>query len=87
VTSGGIICNECASLEKREGNALIYSPAFDIIDVFRFFISKPIETFGKVSLKADVVHEIRTIISEYISRYLGVDALRTRTGQAEQFTL
>ncbi len=87
VTSGGIICEECVSLEKREGNALIYSPTFDIIQVFRFFISKPIETFGKVSLKADVVHEIRTIIAEYISRYLGVDVLRERAGQAEQFYL
>jgi hypothetical protein len=68
------------AIEKREGNALIYSPSFDIIVVFRYFLSKPIETFGKVSLKKEVVHSIRTIISEYISRYLGVDVLKDSIG-------
>ncbi len=76
VTSGGIICGNCAAEEKREGNALIYRPAFDIIDVFRFFLTKPLDTFAKVSLKNDSIQTVRSILAEYISRYLGSDALR-----------
>lgn len=75
VTSGGIICADCAAKEKTEGNALIYRPAFDIIEVFRFFLSRPLDTFAKVSLKREVIESVRTIISGYIDRYLGSSAL------------
>ncbi|MBR0400799.1 MAG: DNA repair protein RecO [Mogibacterium sp.] len=76
VTSGGIICAKCAAGEKTEGNALIYRPAFDIIEVFRFFLSRPLGSFAKVSLKGRVAETVRNIISDYISRYLGSDVLR-----------
>jgi DNA repair protein RecO (recombination protein O) len=75
VTSGGVICEDCANREKTEGNALIYSPAFDIIDVFRFFVSRPLSTFEKISLKPGVNETIRSILADYLSRYLGTDVL------------
>jgi DNA repair protein RecO (recombination protein O) len=70
-----VICEECANREKREGNALIYSPSFDIIDVFRFFVSRPLSTFEKISLKPGVNETIRSILADYLSRYLGTDVL------------
>ena len=76
ITSGGIVCEECAAREKTEGNSLIYKPSFDIINVVRYFSDKPLEHFEKVMLKSDVSEEIRTIISEYIDRYLGINVLR-----------
>ena len=75
VTAGGIICDECAEIEKREGNALIYRPSFDIIDVFRYFQSKPLSTFEKVTLKGSAEGMIKKILAEYTERYLGVDVL------------
>ena len=76
VTSGGIICGDCASREETEGNALIYRTSFDIIDMFDYFLSKPLELFEKVSLKPEVSDTVRTIIGAYIDRYLGADVLR-----------
>ena len=76
VTSGGIICTDCAAAEKTESNALIYRPAFDIIEVFRFFLNRPLNNFAKVSLKGNVAETVRGILSDYISHYLGSDALR-----------
>lgn len=75
VTSGGIICDDCANTEKMDHNALIYKPSFDIIDVFRYFQSKPLNTFEKVTLKDDVSGMIRKILSEYTGRYLDADVL------------
>ena len=75
VTAGGIICDDCANTEKTERNALIYRPSFDIIDVFRYFQSKPLSTFEKVTLKDDVSGMIRRILSEYTGRYLDADVL------------
>ena len=80
VSSGGIICPDCAEEEKREGNSLIYQPDFDIIDVFRYFTSKPLKTFEKVDLRPKVRREVREILADYTDRYLGVDALRSLKG-------
>ena len=80
VTAGGIICDECANKEKTEGNALIYNPSFDIIAVFRYFQSRPINTFEKVTLKGDVSGMIRRILAEYTGRYLDADVLSSTTG-------
>ncbi|MBQ6440617.1 MAG: DNA repair protein RecO [Mogibacterium sp.] len=80
VSSGGIICPECAEEEKRAADSLIYKPDFDIISVFRYFDSKPIKTFEKIDLKLGVRSEVREILSEYTSRYLGVDVLRPTRG-------
>ena len=80
VSGGGIICPECAQEEKRAADSLIYRPEFDIIDVFRYFESKPIKTFEKVDLKPEVRKEVRELLADYTDRYLGVDALRSFQG-------
>ena len=59
---------------------MIYRPGFDIIDVFRYFESKPIKTFEKVDLKPEVRKEVRELLADYTDRYLGVDALRSLKG-------
>lgn len=76
VTSGGIICSDCAHEEKTARDSLIYEPLFDIINVFVYFDSKPLETFEKIDLKPEVSGMVRTILAEYIERYLGTDVLR-----------
>jgi len=77
VSGGGIICPECAEEEKRAPDSLIYRPGFDIIDVFRYFDSKPLKTFEKVGLRSGVRNEVKEILADYTDRYLGIDVLRT----------
>ena len=59
---------------------MIYKPSFDIITVFVYFDSKPLKTFEKIDLKPEVLTEVRTILAEYIDRYLGTDVLRQSIG-------
>lgn len=80
VTSGGIICDECAKEEKTHANALIYKPSFDIIAVYIYFDSKPLKTFEKIDLKPEVSKQVRSILAEYVERYLGTDVLRQGIG-------
>ena len=80
VSSGGVICEECAAEEKTNANALIYKPSFSIIDVFVYFDSKPLKTFEKIDLKPEVSREVRGILAEYVDRYLGADVLRQQSG-------
>lgn len=76
VVHGGIICDECAKEEKTNPNSLIYQPSFDIISVFGYFDSKPLKTFEKIDLKPEVSRTVRTILADYIERYLGTEVLR-----------
>ncbi|MBQ6314905.1 MAG: DNA repair protein RecO [Mogibacterium sp.] len=75
VSSGGVICEDCANREKSDGDALIYRPTFDIIDTLRFFMTRPLSTFEKVNLKKETADSFGQIIAEYTSRYLGADIL------------
>ena len=75
VSSGGVICPDCADEERQGGHALIYKPSFDIIDVFRYFETKPLQTFEKVTLKKEDAAVIREILANYTERYLDADVL------------
>lgn len=80
VSSGGVICKDCAEQEKTSGNALIYKPDFDILSVIRYFYTKPLRTFEKAGLRAEVSTEVRNVLADYIDRWLGVDVLRKTMG-------
>jgi len=75
VSDGGVICED-RERKIDDEHSLIYKPTFDIIDVLRYFIDKPLEQFEKVSLKPEVTDTIRKILGEYIDRYLGVGILK-----------
>ena len=75
VTSGGVICHDCAGIENQGGSALIYRPSFDIIEVLNYFESKPLKAFEKINLKEEDAKVVRDIIANYTERYLDVDVL------------
>lgn len=81
VSSGGVICPDCADIENQGGSALIYKPGFDIINVMRFFESKPLKAFEKIELKKEDAKVVREIIANYTERYLDVDVLRKSDGE------
>ena len=59
---------------------MIYQPDFDIIDVFRYFTSKPLKMFEKVDLRPQVRRVVREILADYTDRYLGTGVLRASGG-------
>ena len=83
VSSGGIICEDCAQIERQSGTSLIYRPSFSIIDVFRYFESKPLSTFERIDLKEEDAKTVREILSNYTERYLDVNVLGITAGSEE----
>lgn len=75
ISSGGVICEECIEREKSTGNSLIYSPSFDIIEVLQYLMDQPLDRFGRVGLKDTISQDIRRILGQYVSCYMGVDTL------------
>ena len=85
VSAGGIICEECAQIERQGGHSLIYRPSFSIIDVFRYFESRPLATFEKVELKEEDAKTVREILANYTERYLDVNVLGITKGSEEYY--
>ena len=85
VSAGGIICEECAQIERQGGHSLIYRPSFSIIDVFRYFESRPLATFEKVDLKEEDAKPVREILANYTERYLDVNVLGITKGSEEYY--
>lgn len=80
VSSGGVVCPDCETEERGLDFALIYKPALDIIEVLRYFESKPLATFEKVSLKKEDAQAVKEIIASYTERYLDADVLSNLNG-------
>ncbi|MDD5822945.1 MAG: DNA repair protein RecO [Firmicutes bacterium] len=75
IPAGGIICRDCVEQEKKNGESLIAEPSFDIVNVVRYFLDKPISQFERIVLKPKVSEELGVIVSRYIDYYLGVNVL------------
>ncbi|MBR2674142.1 MAG: DNA repair protein RecO [Mogibacterium sp.] len=81
VSSGGIVCPECAEVENQGGASLIYKPSFDIINVLRYFESKPLKAFEKIDMKKEDANAAREILANYTERYLDVNVLGKPYGE------
>lgn len=75
VNAGGIVCESCEDLEKRNGESLIFEPSFDIVSVLCYFYDNPISRFEKITLKPKISLELKGILSAYIRYYLSTDVL------------
>lgn len=75
ISAGGVLCDDCAREEKKEGDSLLLQPSFDIVNVLRYFVKNPISRFEKLTLKPQASMELRKLLSEYIKYYMDIDLL------------
>lgn len=76
VSAGGILCSDCAEREKSDTDLLIFQPDFDIVEVLRYFLDKPVSYFSKLLLKDGVSEELEILIGKYLDYYLGANVLK-----------
>lgn len=78
IMDGGVICDECYLARQREGNSrLIYNIDFDIINILKFFIKKPLSEFRTLALNSEMAVEIKEIVKEFISYHLDINNLKS----------
>ncbi|MEG0923886.1 MAG: DNA repair protein RecO [Anaerovoracaceae bacterium] len=80
VAQGGMICKECAKNNRNQDNdTLIYRVDFGIVDILKYFVKNPLESFGKIALEEKVSGELQTIIKSYMSYYLDIGKLKSES--------
>ena len=82
VADGGIICREClkkkaAEEERNRTGQLIYTPEFDIVNITKYFLKKPVSAFDAVALEDGVSREMQRVVREYISFYFDIGRLKS----------
>ncbi len=86
VGDGGIICDSCmtatesGTAHKENGEKLIFTPNFDIVDVLKYFLDQPFEVFEKLVLKQKYSEEIREILRKYVQYYPGIELSYDKLG-------
>ena len=82
IQDGGIICREClkkkaAKEERNRTGQLIYTPEFDIVNITKYFLKKPVSAFDAVALEDGVSREMQRVVREYISFYFDIGRLKS----------
>lgn len=78
VKDGGILCGECLVQNRNEGNsALIYNVSFDIVNILKFFMKRPLSDLRKLALKGELLNGVQDIIKSYISYHLDINKLKS----------
>lgn len=72
VTDGGIICQDCTRDES-----LIYPVSFDIIDIFKYFISNPLKKLENIALNEETGRLMQQMIREYAAYHLDASNIKS----------
>lgn len=78
VKDGGIICSACIDEHQNEGNSgLIYNMNFDILNILKFFMKRPLQDLRNLALKGDRLIGVQDILKSYISYHLDINKLKS----------
>lgn len=74
IRDGGMICGKCG---EKSDDTLIYQPKFDIVDILKYFVRRPMDAFGKIALEDDTAKALQKIVREYMSYYMDIGILKS----------
>ncbi len=78
INLGGLLCEDCfEKLNEENGEILIFTTKFDIINVIDYFAYNPLKSFRKIALKEEDAIQLQNILRQYISYHLGVEHLKS----------
>ena len=76
IADGGIVCEDCRTLEN---DSLIYKIDFGIIDILRYFLDNPLESLAKIALEENVCKRIMKMMTDYARYHFDFEELKSET--------
>ena len=78
VREGGMICEKCLkNMPNTANDSLIYELSFDIVDVLKYFLNNPIQSFQNLRLAEEKQIIIKSLLRTYLSYHLDLGALKS----------
>lgn len=80
VKNGGILCEKCfAQKGKNENHALIFPVNFVIVDILKFILASPIQSFENLAMGADSLRTLKQVIKSYVAYHLDISNLKSES--------
>lgn len=76
IADGGVICEDCHTLEN---DTLIYKIDFGIINILKYFLDNPLESLAKIALEENVCKKIMKMMTEYARYHFDFGDLKSET--------
>ncbi len=76
ITDGGTLCEACKAL-KGNKERLIYETDFDILNVIKFLIQKPLSQLENLALGDSTLEKIKMILKDYAVCHLDIGGLKS----------
>lgn len=77
VTSGGMVCAECKDALLKEGETLIYTVKFDIVNVLKYIRKNPLRAMERLALNQEVLGPLMEIIKKYAEYHMDIGKLKS----------
>ncbi len=78
IREGGLLCENCVKkINEPVNDSLIYELSFDIVEVLKYFLDNPLQSFQNLSLAEDKQIIIKSLLRAYLSYHLDLGTLKS----------
>ena len=80
IEQGGLICENCMNnLPSKPNDSLIYELSFDIVDILKYFMDHPLQSFAKIALAEEKQVVVKSLLREYLACHLDLGILKSES--------
>jgi DNA repair protein RecO (recombination protein O) len=80
IEQGGLICENCMkNVPSKTNDSLIYELTFDIVDILKYFLNNPLQSFQKLTLEEEKQIVVKSLLREYLTYHLDLGILKSES--------
>jgi DNA repair protein RecO (recombination protein O) len=80
VEQGGLICDSCMNnIPAKPNDSLIYEVSFDIVEILKYFMDHPLQSFQKLVLAEEKQIVVKSLLREYLAYHLDLGILKSES--------
>ena len=80
IEQGGLICENCMkNIPLKPNDSLIYELSFDIVEILKYFMNNPLQSFQKLTLAEEKQIVVKSLLREYLSYHLELGILKSES--------
>jgi DNA repair protein RecO (recombination protein O) len=80
IEQGGLICENCMkNVSIKPNDSLIYELSFDIVDILKYFLNNPLQSFQKLVLDEEKQIVVKSLLRKYLAYHLDLGILKSES--------
>jgi DNA repair protein RecO (recombination protein O) len=80
IAQGGLVCENCMkNITEKPNDSLIYELSFDIVEILKYFLDNPLQSFQKLALAEEKQTIVKSLLREYLAYHLDLGILKSES--------